>query len=420
MAEAFGFQALRTDLTLHGHLDDGRAVTLFDCVRQPAGGNIGGPARYHFVTAEVWIGGTFEDRRVAAFSTARVWVHGLIDWLDLKPIQVEAAGYADGMKLRLTPPEQITVSMEDGWTVRFCYSWSPPGFPMREEVIIRQNAFIEIVPDRSASAGELLHAATRVKNFLAFGANAPVTISKLRYRLAGQDEGGFDKGRGWVDVFRSIDSGASYDGRISWPEMLFDRALLAESLPDILCQWMRFHASFDVSLALLGAARRSETLEGQFLFTAQSLEALHRSKGRSDLMPVGEFDAILSCLRRACPPDRRDWLSQRLRFANELGLRGRIKNLMQPISGRFGNAKARKRFVSLFVDTRNYLTHYPEELKPRAAQGELLWRLAMKSEALLKVSILLSTGFTDAQIELVLNRCGTLRQSLAIDLPKET
>jgi len=117
-------------------------------------------------------------------------------------------------------------------------------------------------------------------------------------------------------------------------------------------------------------------------------------------------------LVHVCSESHREWLESRLKHGNEISLRQRIKRIIQPYKSLIGNNKRREQLIASIVDTRNYLTHYEERLRVRAASGNDLWDLCMKLEAIFQLLILKELGFEKNEIESILSRNYKLKQKL--------
>ena len=84
-----------------------------------------------------------------------------------------------------------------------------------------------------------------------------------------------------------------------------------------------------------------------------------------------------------------------MKFSNEPSLRKRLKTVLN-YTGEEGARVVRTNFVAVATDTRNYLTHYDDSLKSRAAQGVDLDVLASETMALLELCFLRDLGFDSA------------------------
>ena len=95
-----------------------------------------------------------------------------------------------------------------------------------------------------------------------------------------------------------------------------------------------------------------------------------------------------------------------------MSLSKRLSKLLSPFRSFFGNRKENKSLVRKIVVTRNYLTHFNEDLKNEAAQGRELWKLCCKMEALFQLSFLKLIGFSDEHVVKIVKNSYQLRNKI--------
>ena len=163
----------------------------------------------------------------------------------------------------------------------------------------------------------------------------------------------------------------------------------------------------------------SKFLEWKFLSLIQGIEVLHRRSSSETEMKRDEFEGIVHRIVEIVPKDRKGWIESRLTHANELSLRKRIKSLIEPWDDLYGNSQERRSFISKVVDTRNYLTHYDSKSsQSELTEGEDLWKLCMKLEALFQMHFLQLIGMDIDSIKSMVNENRTLRNKLGIEDPE--
>jgi hypothetical protein len=153
-------------------------------------------------------------------------------------------------------------------------------------------------------------------------------------------------------------------------------------------------------------------LEGKFLALAQGLETYHRRTSNEKLMDEAVFKELTENLIKQCPEENKEWLSGRLKYGNELSLRHRIKNIIEPFKEFIGTSKEQNKLISTIVDTRNYLTHYDKSLESKAASGRDLWWLCLKMEAIFQLRLLQVLGFTQEEVQSVFDHSHELQKKL--------
>ena len=109
---------------------------------------------------------------------------------------------------------------------------------------------------------------------------------------------------------------------------------------------------------------------------------------------------IIAAIPSTVASDHRDSLKSRIRYGNEYSLRKRLTKAVESLPPEAIECvcKSIGEFVSGLVETRNYLTHYTDELRGNALRGaDLFWaseRLAM----LLRILLLREFGIDMALI----------------------
>lgn len=148
-------------------------------------------------------------------------------------------------------------------------------------------------------------------------------------------------------------------------------------------------------------------LENQFLSLIQSLESFHRLTFKGKYVSDNDYDVVKEALIKAIPEsvdsDLKARLKEYFKYGNEFSLRKRLKELFNEypeFSVIFTKNKNenKKDFIEKVVNTRNYLTHYDEELKEYAVFGEDLYLLTQKLRICAGVCLLKKVGFDSEEI----------------------
>ena len=151
-------------------------------------------------------------------------------------------------------------------------------------------------------------------------------------------------------------------------------------------------------------------LEERFMALAQGLEAYHRRTSEEKRMDETEFEKLVEHLIDQCPEEKREWLSDKLNYGNEVSLRNRIKRMIEPFKDTIGTSKERRELIESIIVTRNYLTHYDLSLESKAVKDEDLWPLCLKMELLFQLHFLQLIGFSREQIDSLLANSPPLRR----------
>lgn len=164
-------------------------------------------------------------------------------------------------------------------------------------------------------------------------------------------------------------------------DMLFRMGDVQENFGEVLDKWFSASESLVTAIHLFmhGQSTTSDSV-GRFLTLSQALETFSRAKGHAEYLSEAEWKPFRDRLTAAIPsevaPAHRKSLEKRIEHGHEYSLRKRIKLLLESLSEKARSlvCSSPSAFVSGVADTRNYLTHYTEELKGQALHGaELHW-----------------------------------------------
>jgi Apea-like HEPN len=189
--------------------------------------------------------------------------------------------------------------------------------------------------------------------------------------------------------------------------LLFTLAENGDPGEDRLTRWLALGEDlgpvFDLYLVSVYQPRIFAEL--QFLSLAQAAESLHARRFETKILPTDEHRARVKAVAEAAPVDLRDWVRERLADANRKSFRNALSELIETLPPQ---VKARFEDVDRFSEkvrvTRNYLTHWNEGLKMKAARGQDLVALTSLLRCVLEALLLLELGFAVDDVDLLLER----------------
>ena len=145
--------------------------------------------------------------------------------------------------------------------------------------------------------------------------------------------------------------------------------------------------------------------ENIFLNLIQAIESFHRRIFKGEYIPKKDYeDKVYDILVKAIPAlegqDLKESLESKLRYGNEFSLRTRLRDILKRYNEIMpGFIPDKKDFINKVVDTRNYYTHYDEDLKGRAVSDESLYYLTQRLRRLLEICLLRELGFNLKEIK---------------------
>lgn len=148
----------------------------------------------------------------------------------------------------------------------------------------------------------------------------------------------------------------------------------------------------------------------RLLLAIQALEVFHRRTSHETVMAEDEFGKFAAAMVAAIPADAEPAMREKLgslyRFANEPSLKQRLRSIVAGLTEAFGEVPGgfNKKFIRKLVDTRNYYTHFSEELRERTLDGEGMYWATRRVILLLTLLFLQRLGIAADDIRPLLNR----------------
>ena len=179
----------------------------------------------------------------------------------------------------------------------------------------------------------------------------------------------------------------------------------------VLKRWFELHETLEPVVELFTQVRRGAagTITNRFLFLAQALEVYHARSSRfsSRVFPKSMHTARVHSIVQSAPNEHREWLKDKLAFSNQKTLAQRLDEIFAqfPIETK-RLAAGIADFSEKVRHTRNYYTHYSEELrvKGKIAEGNEMIRLTFALEGLIGVCLLKDLGIQGKPITQILKR----------------
>jgi hypothetical protein len=137
----------------------------------------------------------------------------------------------------------------------------------------------------------------------------------------------------------------------------------------------------------------------RFLAIAQALESFHRrTRPGQEVAPAVHSARIARVTAGLVREDKR-WVKEKLAWSNELTFAARLKELASEFPDLMRRLKPElDDFVRLVKDTRNYLTHWDQSLRRKAASGSEMHTVTAKAQLLLDACLLKALGFPEAAV----------------------
>lgn len=406
-------ETLKSELILGISLD-GKKITLHKCFETNTTINTSYNSnqiesknfKTSFLAERIFLGAHFERKEDIKFKELSVQYSYLDQWVNVSGFDFENHENNEFI-IKYKEPESIQAVIDSDVKIfiDFPYSFSS-SFPCPT---IIQETWIRIEPSEEKSIYDLFKIMYQIQNFLSLG------LAELVYPKA--IEGKTKMNRRMVEnichyppvrIF-NLNNGVRESKRILPFQMFF-------SFEDIHDKFEYFVQNWFKKIELLGPIYNlyfgtlyspNMNLENQFLNQVHALESYHRrvhigeyierKKYLDELYPI-----FVNSIPNNLDDDFRSSLKGKLHYLNEYSLRKRLKEIIESYSlnlqGIFGDKKAQKLFIELAADTRNYLTHFDNDLKEKAVEGMRLYYFIRKLRILVEICLLRELGFSDVDI----------------------
>jgi hypothetical protein len=397
-----------------GHVENDGLITLEKCFYKKKHIAFGRIAKSLVHVNHVLSGVAYEKDEAATFNTVSFSVEGLNEWLGISGI---AVSYGDDYRtatISYTPQEEIVYNLNNGFKLHIYFGYTLPGFPNTTEAKITQQAYFKLSSDEAKELPDFIATLHEITYLLCFAVDETVTISDVSAtsnKIVTEVSDGKKRPVPIKVYYPSIPFSKEIP-KIDNHRILFQFGLIRVNAEVIINNWLGAYSIIRPALGLYFSAVTGthKYLDGKFLALAQGLETYHRRTSSDTLMERGKFRNLLATLLCLAPKEHRKWLRGRLIYGNEISLGQRIRKIIEPYKSYLGNSKERDKIIRGIVNTRNYLTHYSEELEKESTKGVELWVLCQKMEAIFQLHLLQQLGFTKSEIQGILTNNYKLKQ----------
>ncbi|MFI8430693.1 HEPN domain-containing protein [Pseudomonas sp. NPDC078863] len=399
-----------------GHVEGDGLVTLNDCFYTVKNIAFGGISKSKILVQQVLSGAAWEKDEAVTFNTLSFSVDCLDEWVGLSGIKVDRDWNNKTATISYSAPENISLMLNNGLKLKICFAYTLPGAPKVTEAKITQRAYFRLESDRLIDLSEFTTLVFKITNLMCFATNEIVTIKNL---VATSREIQFEPITGKqspvpISIYYQSIPFAEKTPKKNWHEMLFNFKTIADVAEEVFNKWLDAYEDLSPALNLYFStqAGAQKYLDGKFLALAQGLETYHRRTSTETLMKPETFDSLVEEIIKGCPENHVEWLKGRLAHGNEINLGKRLKKIIEPFKQHLGSSSDRSKFLRKIVDTRNYLTHYSEDLKDKTAKGREMWAICQKMEVIFNLHFLKVIGFNEDKIDSVVENSHLLKRKL--------
>jgi hypothetical protein len=381
-----------------------RAITLLGCAR--VGGNQTVGFESHNIKAMAGVlGGHFGSWREVLCSTVDVHYSILDNWL-LRPIS-EPIKLPDGKcALTLSRYPDAVFQIDDKVSLAIVQCGSIHNgiqelrigqhhifrFFFREPVLLED------------ARSQYIHP---LRNLLTLLTNTKAFIDSIIFAKKGQNTI-----RAPLELLANNSGVGKADRKTISPFMLVPYEHVEAKFPQIIKKWFSYYRDMEAVLSLYFTAVWFDGIPSttHFLLLAQALEAYHNRSQQftSSIQSTPDFHRRLAVILDGMANQaERPWLKEKLQHANQKHLAQRLSELISRNKTEVARfIRDPEDFASKIRHTRNYYTHFDEDLKRRGkvAEGKDLVLLTIWARAILQISFFRDLGLPQAAIDGVVSR----------------
>jgi len=405
---------------ISGCIEDEGSVTLLNCAYKKKviiHGLVVPLSKSEIDVGCALIGADFSTDKEVVFNTLSFSIDCMDEWVGISSIDVEMLEDRSVI-IECTPKVGFIYELTNGMKLEFVFQHSLS--TSLTEAKVTQNILCKLSSDKPRTKAEYLQVVRKISNFLSLAIGKSLDIKKITatstdislrhnpFPWAQQDE---DVA---ISIYYKRTLATEKELYVSHHEMLFTFGLIKSNFEKILNKWIDLYAILEPAFDLYFSTRFNphKFSESKFLTLVQGLETYHRRTTSEKLMDDAVFQTLIETIISTCPEDDKKWLSGRLKHGNEVSLKTRIIQIIEPLKKYIGDEKYITKLIWKILNTRNYLTHYDESLENSCAKGAALYEICLKMDVIFQLNFMKILDFTDNEIENAITNNSDFRSKL--------
>lgn len=397
-----------------GSVEELGYVTLEDCFYKKKTHSFGGQTTSIICVNKAFIGVQYGEKEEILLNSFRFSVEGIDEWVGISGINFTREDSTTF--ITYASPKQILLKLSNDINLIIMFLYTLPGFSSIKEAKITQKIYFKLVSEQDIPLEDFISASHKIITLLCFAINEIVCLEEVvatSHNINNEGSNG-QKRPVPITIYYSSVPYTNTIPKIIDHKMLFKFRDIQQNAEQFFNNWFDAYNKYGSALNLYFSVKMKahKYFENNFLALIQALESYHRRISDKTQMSEDEFNTLKEKLLEHCPEERKDWLKGKLHYGNEVGLRTRLKGLINPLNEYFGNEKEKKYFIESLVNTRNYLTHYDETLKSRAIEGKDLYFICHKMEVIFQIYLLKMLGFDKQKVDSIVKNNSMIKQKL--------
>lgn len=399
---AFGRVEASEQEIILGLTDDGKQCTLYNNFETRSQLNLPGITKTVFLSQYLFVGKHFNSVDDLSFTSMMARFTNLESWLAQNPFKTDFKFEEREWTVSYTFPDKIEVDIADA-KIRTTYGYNTND-NLFTSIERHHTAYFEIAPkdaqglnyywakifDLNNLLTLLIGQTTYTKKITAMGDEITIAPGK--------------KTRETIDILYTQRK-PTLKENIHPFEMIAPLPRISNKVSTVISLWFsnadKLRSVYDLFFGTF--FNPGMYLQFHFLSLMQALESYHRvSRGGKYLTDV-DWKPYKDKIMASIPPELesgfKESLKSRIKYGNEYSLRKRIGELISSLDDTVKAAlsPSANYFSGPIVNTRNFLTHYDDELKPLALDGNDLYYANGRLKVLMIILLLREIGIEDTE-----------------------
>lgn len=404
----FGKKEIEKKEIILGITSDGRLCTLVNCHESNSTLNFPGISCQIFEANYLLEGSHWNSKDEIEFEKISIGFDHLEEWLGHYPIKTNIEHDENNKNIGFTVKCDFPSTVE--YYINYINSKFSTSYGAQTKdastktTTLEFNSFLDLQPDKSKKLDWYNNQLFVIQQLLTLLIGNVTYPNKLVATKSKKD-------KEFVNLFWT-QSDKQKKNKLIHQDMIITLPEMRQEFCSVLEKWFSNQEELESTYNLFFGAlfNSSQYLNFHFLSLMQAIETYHRQVFSGKYIEQKKYDKesqkIKTNMPTVFPSDLKDAIKSRIKYGNEYSLRKRIKGLFESTdeSTRVLVTDDYKSFISKIVDTRNYFTHYDEELKLAALSGSELYYACQRLKIFIIILLLKSNGLNEEIIRNVIQR----------------
>lgn len=390
-----------------GITDNGKICTLYRNFETKSQMSYPGFRKSIFESQYLFIGKHFNAPSEIKFSSIQANFTNLENWICQRPFKTDLGKEEHTLTYKY-PAEFEVLLPEINTIIKSTSNFNTSGEQFKKAVW-EHTAFLKITPDQWQDFHWYWSILYDLNNLLTLFVGETIYLKRLK--AFGDDIQIREdlKRKETIDIFFTQKKPNLIEN-IHFFDMILPLPRIHNDISSVLQLWFSKSAKLRSVYDLFFGTFYNPSMYLQFHFLAltQALESFHRVTTGGKYLTDTEWkpykDSLTNCIPGSLDSSHKQSLKNRIKYGNEYSLRKRMKDMIDTIDKSVSESimPSKNYYSGVIVDTRNYLTHYDQDLKEIALDGNNLFHANQRLKILVILLLLKEIGVNDVNVIQVL------------------